>query len=143
MRKINTKTVEFLTSSTFSDFSDPANSDPALDQSTNLTSVLVQASSTTTQQLTQTTSTNLARSAPTPAEFRVPVNKIEHNQMVERLVSGGSLASEAEQVIAGRKTAFKKALREHKRDNTPKTINTRRNSKNSKPVANQASQNGY
>ena len=49
---------------------------------------------------------NGIRTIPTPADFRVPVNMIEHNLIIERLVSGGSLQAEAEQTIAGRKTAF-------------------------------------
>ena len=80
---------------------------------------------------------------PTPADFRVPVNMIEHNLIIDRLVSGGSLQAEAEQTIAGRKTAFNKALREFKKDQLPKsTANTRRNSKNSKPLNAQLTQDG-
>ena len=84
-------------------------------------------------------STSTARPAPTLAEFRVPANLVEHNLIVQRLLSGGSNRAEAEQTIALRKTAFNKALREHKRDNNqsaPRSINTRKNSKTSKPVNN-------
>ena len=52
------------------------------------------------------------KQAPTQAKFRVPQNLIEHNLIVARLVDGGSLPSEAEIVIASRKTAFNKAFRE-------------------------------
>ena len=56
------------------------------------------------------------KQAPTQAELRVPQNQIEHNQIIARLVEGGSIPSKAELVIASRKTAFNKALREFKRD---------------------------
>ena len=46
----------------------------------------------------------------TLADFRIPANQIEHNMIVTNLVLGGSLQSEAEQVIATRKNAFNKAL---------------------------------
>ena len=38
--------------------------------------------------------------ASTQAEYRVPQNQIEHNQIVARLVEGGSIPSEIELVIA-------------------------------------------
>ena len=40
------------------------------------------------------------KKAPTQAEYRVPQNQIEHNQIVARLVEGGSIPSEIELVIA-------------------------------------------
>ena len=40
------------------------------------------------------------KKAPTQAEYRVPQNQIEHNQIVARLVEGGSIPSEIEIVIA-------------------------------------------
>ena len=49
-------------------------------------------------------------------KVRVPQNQIEHNLIVARLVTGGSLQSEAELVVASRKTAFNKAHRELKHD---------------------------
>ena len=48
------------------------------------------------------------RLAPTQAEYRVPLNQLEHNEVVANLIKGGSLPSEAELVIASRKTAFNK-----------------------------------
>ena len=59
--------------------------------------------------------------------------------MVQRLMDGGSIQSEAEQMIAGRKTAFNKASRE---PNATRPINTRKSTKNSKPVHNESPQNG-
>ena len=62
--------------------------------------------------------------------------------MVQRLVDGGSLVAEAEaeQTIAIRKAAFNKALRELKKELTPKTSNnTKKGARNNR----QSSQNGY
>ena len=69
---------------------------------------------------------------PTLADFLVPSNQIEHNLILARLVNGGSLPAKAEQVIAGGKTAFNKALREYKKEHgtsqdprkDPETVNT-------------------
>ena len=58
----------------------------------------------------------IVKQMPTQAEFKVPQNQSEHKQIVAKLVEGGSTPSEAELVIASRKTAFNKAIREYKRD---------------------------
>ena len=85
------------------------------------------------------------KQAPTQAEFRVPQNLTEHNLIVARLADGGSLPSEAEIVIASRKTAFNKALREYKRDqglnSGPKKVTRQNAAKTSKHVAQNSSQN--
>ena len=80
---------------------------------------------------TCTASAPAARTMPVPGDFLVPSNLVEHNLIIARLVSGGSLPAEAEQTIASRKTAFNKALREFKKDN-PMLQNNNRTSKQSK-----------
>ena len=60
--------------------------------------------------------------------------------MVQRLVDGGSLLAEAEQTIAARKAACNKALREFKKEQTPKNLN---NAKKGTRSNRQSSQNGY
>ena len=57
------------------------------------------------------------RGPPTPRDFLVPTSLLEHNQIIACLVGGGSLPAEAEQIIAMRKTALNKALREYKKEN--------------------------
>ncbi len=52
---------------------------------------------------------------PKQVDFLVPGTKAEHEQMIDRLIQGGSLLGEAEQIIASRKTAFNKALKEFKK----------------------------
>ena len=53
---------------------------------------------------------------PKQVDFLVPRTKAEHEQMIDRLIQGGSLLGEAEQIIASRKTAFNKALKEYKKN---------------------------
>ena len=50
--------------------------------------------------------------APIQSDFEVPMNQIEQKGMVEALVAKGIQQTEAELVIASRKSAFNKALRE-------------------------------
>ena len=52
---------------------------------------------------------------PKREDFLIPANETEYNQMVERLVAGGSSVVEAELIISSRKSAFNKANREYKR----------------------------
>jgi hypothetical protein len=66
---------------------------------------------------------------PTKKEFMIPLNKTEHEYVIRKLVLGGSSISEAELVIASRKTAFNKANKEFKKLSTgaanprkPKTL---------------------
>ena len=49
------------------------------------------------------------RQPPTPADLRVPSNLIEHIAIVATLMAGGSLHSEAELMIAARKTAYNRS----------------------------------
>ena len=67
------------------------------------------------------------------------------NLMVARLVSGGSLHAEAEQIIGMRKTAFNKALREYKKDNSSSQNSTnstgKKTNRQSKHARNQSTQN--
>ena len=53
--------------------------------------------------------------APSESDFMVSVNVSEHNAMVDRLTMGGSTKAEAEQIIATRRTAFKKATIQFKK----------------------------
>ena len=52
---------------------------------------------------------------PKKADFLVPETRAEHESMVDRLIKGGSLLGEAEQIIALRSIAFNKACREQKK----------------------------
>ena len=70
----------------------------------------------------------------------VPTNLIEHNLIVARLVSAGSLPAEAEQTIASRKAAYNKALREYKKEN-PSNQSSGRPTRQSKLSKNNSSQN--
>jgi hypothetical protein len=56
---------------------------------------------------------------PNPKDFLIPSTPEEHKSIVDRLILGGSLRSEAEQTIANRKAAFNKAVRIYKK-NLPK-----------------------
>ena len=89
-------------------------------------------------------STQQARTPPTPGDFLVPTNKVEHTLMVARLVSGGSPQAEAEQIITQRKAAYNKALRDFKKDlNAGQQSNpTRRTGRQGKHVKDQSTNNG-
>ena len=52
---------------------------------------------------------------PKKSDFLVPETRAEHERMIDRLIKGGSLLGEAEQIIASRSIAFNKACREHKK----------------------------
>ena len=73
---------------------------------------------------------------PVPGDFLVPTNLIEHNLIVARLISGGSLPAEAEQTIASRKAAFNKALCEYKKEN-PNQNNNRASKQGKQSKTNQ------
>ncbi len=82
--------------------------------------------------------------APSEADFMVPVNVSEHNAMVDRLTLGGSTKAEAEQIIAARRSAFKKATTQFKKSLSKTSRGgQRRVVKNSKPVENSQDENGY
>ena len=85
----------------------------------------------------------LQKQLPTPADFKVPSNLVKHNLIVSRLMAAGSLASEAELVIASRKIAFNKALGEYKKENGQNLADPKKGPKNSKHVSSQLSQNGF
>ena len=72
-------------------------------------------------------------------------NLVEHNLVVARLVSAGSLPAEAEQTIALRKAAFNKALREYKNEYTQNTNQngSKKSTRQSKQAKNQSSQHDY
>jgi methionine synthase I (cobalamin-dependent) len=63
----------------------------------------------------QKTSAVLASMGPTKKDFQIPMNKTEHDEVVRKLVLGGSSIAEAKQVITSRKTAFNRANREFKK----------------------------
>jgi hypothetical protein len=52
---------------------------------------------------------------PKKSDYLVPVTRAEEDEMIDRLIHGGSLLGEAEQIIASRKLAFNKACREFKK----------------------------
>ena len=76
---------------------------------------------------------------PSKKDFMVPANRIEHDQMVAKLISAGIIKSEAEQIISMRKNAFNKACRDAKKlgENANKKV-----TKNSKLVSSKSKQNG-
>ena len=82
----------------------------------------------------------ITRDIPVPGDFLVPTNLIEHNLIVARLVSAGSLTAEAEQTIASRKAAYNKALHEYKKEN-PSNQSSGRPTRQSKLSKNNSSQN--
>jgi hypothetical protein len=49
---------------------------------------------------------------PRQEEILVPVTRAEHDLMVDKLITGHSLLGEVEQIIASRKIAFNKAMKE-------------------------------
>ncbi len=58
---------------------------------------------------------------PVESDFKIPVDASEHEEFIERLTMAGSTNAEAEQVIAARKIAFKKATSQYKKT-TAKTL---------------------
>ena len=58
---------------------------------------------------------------PTKADFLVPANKTEHEDMVSTLMKAGIRYTEAEQLIALRKTSFNRACKDFKK--TPSNAN--------------------
>ena len=89
---------------------------------------------------------NLNKPPPTPADFRIPANLVEHNLVVSNLVAAGSQRAEAEATIASRKTAYNKALRDYKKvaGLNQKQIQTqaRKSSRTSKQQSSQSTDNG-
>jgi hypothetical protein len=54
---------------------------------------------------------------PSKEDFKVPSNRVEHDQMITDLISAGIAKDEAEQIINMRKNAFNKACRDIKKQN--------------------------
>ena len=48
---------------------------------------------------------------PSKKDFKVPANRVEHDEMITNLISAGIAKAEAEQIINMRKNAFNKACR--------------------------------
>jgi hypothetical protein len=47
-----------------------------------------------------------SKDKPSKCDYLVSTNKVEHNQMAERLIQVGNLPNEAEQIISMRNSAF-------------------------------------
>ena len=69
------------------------------------------------------------------------MNKFEHDTIVDKLIAGGSLLGEAEQIIAARKTAYNKAMKEFKRLNPKSTPGAKRGQKGGKLTPTQSKRN--
>jgi hypothetical protein len=57
---------------------------------------------------------------PEEKDFKMPASKGELKSMVDKLIKAGFSQSEAEQIIANKKTAFNKASREFKKSQSVK-----------------------
>jgi hypothetical protein len=82
----------------------------------------------------QSSSTNQYR--PEEKDFNLPASKDEIKSMVDKPIGAGSTQSEAEQIIANRKTAFNKASRDFKKRQPVKLAkqSQKRATQNSKTV---------
>ena len=67
------------------------------------------------QESSQANNVTVESNGPREKDFHLPTSQEEHKFMVEKLVSAGTLPSEAEQIINNRRTAFNKATREFKK----------------------------
>ena len=87
----------------------------------------------------------MAREPPSPGDYLVPTNLVEHNLVVARLVSAGTLPAKAEQTIALRKAAFNKAVCEYKKEHTQNTNQNgaKKLTRQSKQAKDQSSQHDY
>jgi hypothetical protein len=52
---------------------------------------------------------------PKKSDYLVPVTRAEEDEMIDKLIHGGSLLGEAEQIIASRKLAFNKTCSKFKK----------------------------
>ena len=82
---------------------------------TNLNEVFTQASVPVT--LTPMNNAPKGQLPPSKKDFKVPSNRVEHDQMITDLISAGIAKDEAEQIINMRKNAFNKACRDIKKQN--------------------------
>jgi hypothetical protein len=82
---------------------------------TNLNEVFTQASVPVT--LTPMNNAPKGQLPPSKMDFKVPSNRVEHDQMITDLISVGIAKDEAEQIINMRKNAFNKACRDIKKQN--------------------------
>ena len=55
---------------------------------------------------------------PTKRDFLIPLTSEEHKETIDKMILGGSLRNEAENIIAGRVAAYNKALKQYKKDKT-------------------------
>jgi hypothetical protein len=63
-----------------------------------------------------TVTNETAIKGPDVATFKLPAKPIEHEQMIEKIMQGGLMRSEAEQSISARKSLFNKACKEFKKN---------------------------
>ena len=78
---------------------------------------------------------------PQKKDFMVPLNQVQHTEMISSLVSAGISPIEAEQIISIRKNAFNKACREWKKMTESNSI-TKKSNKSSKIAVTKANRNG-
>jgi hypothetical protein len=71
----------------------------------------------------QKSSALVASLGPSKKDFQIPMNKIEHDEVVRKLVLRGSSISEAKQVISSKKAVFNRANRDLMK-NSQSTPNT-------------------
>jgi hypothetical protein len=71
----------------------------------------------------------------------VPLNQVQHTEMISGLVSAGISPIEAEQIISIRKNTFNKACREWKKL-TETNLTTKKSNKMSKTAVTKTNQNG-
>ena len=71
---------------------------------------------------------------PRASDFKVPIDQLDYETMINKLVAGGSLESEAEQIIANRRLLFNRAMREFKKlnNNKPQKSTNKKQGKQSK-----------
>jgi hypothetical protein len=92
------------------------------------------ASTSSTERVPSATSisneNNILKSGePRLEEFLVPVTRAEHDLVVDKLITGGSLLGEAEQIIASRKIAFNKAMKEYNKKSAKTSKASRKGTK--------------
>jgi hypothetical protein len=81
---------------------------------------------------------------PVESDFMIPVNSSEHKEIVKRLTMAGSTRAEAEQVIAARKIAFKKATSLYKKTAAKSLrVGQRRSNGTRKLIVESQESNGY
>ena len=86
---------------------------------------------------------SVAKNHPTKEDYRVPLNKAQHEGVVDKLILAGSSPIKAQSII-NQKNAFNKALREFKKGSAKYTKVLPKNTK--KPIkhaSKDSAQNGF